>query len=89
MPTRSLAKDLAPDIRVNAVAPGAILWPEDDMSDDTKAAILRQIPLGRQGAPADIAGAVLYLVRDAGYVTGQVAALCMADYRRSKHTSGA
>ena len=72
MLTRSLAKDLAPDIRVNGVAPGAILWPEDDMSDMSKDSILRQVPLARSGDPEDIAGCVLYLVRDAAYVTGQI-----------------
>lgn len=72
MLTRSLAKDLAPDIRVNGVAPGAILWPEDDMSDTSKDSILRQVPLARSGDPEDIAGCVLYLVRDAAYVTGQI-----------------
>jgi len=72
MLTRSLAKDLAPDIRVNGIAPGAILWPEDDMSDMSKDSILRQVPLARSGDPEDIAGCVLYLVRDAAYVTGQI-----------------
>ena len=72
MLTRSLAKDLAPDIRVNAVAPGAIAWPEDGMTEETKASILAQVPLGRTGHPADIANAVLFLVRDATYTTGQV-----------------
>ena len=75
MLTRSLAKDLAPEVRVNGVAPGAILWPETDMSDVTKASILDQVPLARPGDPADIAGCVLYLVRDAAYVTGQVIAV--------------
>jgi pteridine reductase len=75
MLTRSLAKDLAPDIRVNGVAPGAILWPDDDMSDTTKDSILRQVPLARRGDPDDIAGCVLYLVRDATYVTGQTIAV--------------
>jgi pteridine reductase len=75
MLTRSLAKDLAPDIRVNGVAPGAILWPEDEMADATKATIVKQIPLERPGDPADIAGCVLYLVRDATYVTGQIIAV--------------
>lgn len=75
MLTRSLAKDLAPDIRVNGVAPGAILWPEDGMSDETKDAILDQVPLGKPGSPEDIAGAVLFLARDATYVTGQIVAV--------------
>ena len=75
MLTKALAKDLAPEIRVNGVAPGAILWPEDDMSDATRAAILKQVPLARTGEPADIAGCVLYLVRDADYVTGQIVAV--------------
>lgn len=75
MLTLSLAKDLAPDIRVNGVSPGAILWPEDGMTDTVKASILKQVPLARPGEPSDIAGAVLYLVRDAVYVTGQVIAV--------------
>jgi len=75
MLTRSLAKDLAPDIRVNGISPGAILWPEDDMSEATKLSILRQVPLGKPGSPEDIAGCVLYLVRDATYVTGQIIAV--------------
>ena len=75
MLTRSLAKDLAPDIRVNGIAPGAILWPEDEMTDATKQSILDQVPLGRPGDPEDIAGCVLYLVRDAAYVTGQIIAV--------------
>jgi pteridine reductase len=75
MLTRSLAKDLAPDVRVNGVSPGAILWPENDMPDATKDTILQQVPLGRAGAPDDIAGAVLYLARDAAYVTGQIIAV--------------
>lgn len=75
MLTRSLAKDLAPDIRVNGIAPGAIMWPEAELSAESKAAILRQIPAGRMGDPDDIAGCVLYLVRDASYVTGQIIAV--------------
>ncbi len=75
MLTRSLARDLAPDIRVNGVSPGAILWPEADLSDAAKKSILGQIPLGRTGEPDDIAGCVLYLVRDAIYVTGQIIAV--------------
>lgn len=75
MLTRSLAKDLAPDVRVNGVSPGAILWPENGMDDATQDAILEQIPLARAGSPEDIAGCVLYLVRDATYVTGQIIAV--------------
>ena len=72
MLTRSLAKDLAPDIRVNGVSPGAILWPENGMTEDVQKSILEQIPLARAGHPQDIAGCVLYLLRDATYVSGQI-----------------
>lgn len=73
--TRALARDLAPAIRVNGVAPGAILWPDEGIADGTRESVLRQIPLKRVGDPADIAGCVLYLVQDATYVTGQVIAV--------------
>ncbi len=72
MLTRSLAKDLAPDIRVNGVSPGAILWPEEGMSEQAEQSILRQIPLARMGEPGDIARTVLFLVKDAPYITGQI-----------------
>ncbi len=75
MLTRSLAKDLAPEIRVNGVSPGAIMWPEAGLSDAAKTSILEQIPAGRAGDASDIAGCVLYLVRDATYVTGQIIAV--------------
>jgi pteridine reductase len=75
MLTLSLAKDLAPDIRVNGVAPGAILWPEDEMTDATRQSILEQIPMGHAGVPEDIADCIVWLVRDAVYVTGQVIAV--------------
>lgn len=74
MLTRSMAKDLAPDVRVNGVAPGAIMWPEDGMSDEVKKTILRQIPLQRAGSPDDIAECVAYLL-GAAYVTGQIVAV--------------
>lgn len=73
--TKALARDLAPDVRVNGVAPGAVLWPDDGMAEETRQAVLRQIPLKRTGEPEDVAGCVLYLVRDAGYVTGQIIAV--------------
>jgi len=75
MLTRSLAKDLAPRIRVNGISPGAILWPEDGMDDTVRESIVEQIPLARTGEPEDIAGCVVYLIRDAGYVTGEIIAV--------------
>ncbi|HEY8519396.1 MAG TPA: pteridine reductase [Gammaproteobacteria bacterium] len=75
MLTRSLAKDLGPDIRVNGVAPGAILWPEGGVEDRIEQAIIRQTALKRAGEPSDVAKAVLFLVRDAPYVTGQILAV--------------
>lgn len=72
MLTRSLARDLAPDVRVNGVAPGAVLWPDDGLAESTRESIVRQIPMKRAGSPQDIAGCVLYLVRDATYITGQI-----------------
>lgn len=68
--TRTLARELAPAVRVNAVAPGAILWPEGG-SQAAQLALLERTPLARCGEPADIAGAVSYLL-GAGYVTGQI-----------------
>jgi pteridine reductase len=75
MLTRSLARDLAPEIRVNGIAPGAILWPDDGMSDQVKENIVGKIPLGRPGEPDDIASAILFLVQDAPYITGQILAV--------------
>ncbi len=75
--TRALAQELAPRVRVNAVAPGAILWPEQaadpQQAQARQNAILQATALGRTGAPDDIAAAVHWLLSDqAGYVTGQV-----------------
>ena len=75
MMTKSLAQELAPQVRVNGIAPGAILWPaEQGLLSDTKEQqeILNRTPLGRIGEPSDIAKAVLFLVRDAPFVTGQI-----------------
>lgn len=71
MLTKALARELAPAVRVNAVAPGAILWPEH-ASEETRRAIIARTALKRQGRPRDIARAVSFLVMDADYVTGQV-----------------
>ncbi len=73
--TRSLAKELGPEIRVNGIAPGAILWPEDEMSQQIKEDILQRVTLGRCGEPLDIARALRFLVAEADYMTGQVLAV--------------
>ena len=70
--TRSLALELGPDVRVNGVAPGAVLWPSDGKPYADQQAILARSPLQRAGTPEDVAGAVLWLLRDAPFVTGQV-----------------
>lgn len=72
MLTRALAKEMAPQVRVNGIAPGAILWPETGMTESVKRDILEQVPLGRPGEPDDLADALLWLVARARYVTGQV-----------------
>ena len=75
MLTRSLAKDLGPSIRVNGVSPGAILWPESGMPESVQRNIVGKTALKRAGEPEDIAAAVIFLVRDAPYVTGQILAV--------------
>ena len=75
MLTKSLARELAPEVRCNAVAPGALLWPEDEHYAQKHAEIISRTALKREGSPRDAAAAVLFLVRDAGYVTGQIIAV--------------
>lgn len=70
--TRALALELAPDVRVNAIAPGAILWPEEGKPEAAKAAMLARTPLARVGSEHDIAEAVLWLLQGAAYTTGHV-----------------
>ena len=70
--TRILAKELAPNVRVNGVSPGAILWPETDLNEAEKKEILSRIALQRNGDPLEIAKAVNFLVEDADYITGQI-----------------
>lgn len=74
MMTKILAQELGPLVRVNAVSPGAILWPEGEntLSEEDKQKIIKHTVLQRSGHPKDIAKAVLFFVRDAEYVTGQV-----------------
>ena len=71
MLTKALAVELGPEIRVNAIAPGAIRWPAS-MSDQAKTGILARTALKREGDAIDIAKAIRYLILDADYVTGQV-----------------
>ena len=81
--TRSLATELAPTVRVNGVAPGAILWPERSLTDSEKQLLLSSIPLGSMGTADDIAQAVCFLNK-ARYITGQT---LYVDGGRSLHTN--
>mgnify|MGYP001819342062 FL=1 len=74
MLTKSLSKEMGPEVRVNAVSPGAIIWPDSDLSDERKAEILGSTSLQRIGGPDDIAETVVFLA-NADYVTGQVIAV--------------
>ncbi len=69
---KSLARELGPEVRVNGIAPGAILWPDTEMGTETKKEILSRTAMKTPGNPADIASTLLFLVRDAGYITGQI-----------------
>jgi len=71
MMTRALAGELGPEVRVNGIAPGAILWPEN-IDEVTKQRIISRTFLKRKGEPEDVARAALYLIRDAGYMSGQI-----------------
>ena len=73
MLTKTLAKELAPNIRVNGVSPGSILWPQAlaELSQEEKLNMLDRIALNKQGSTEDIAEAVLFLA-DAKYITGEV-----------------
>jgi pteridine reductase len=75
MLTRSLARELGPEIRVNGIAPGPVLWPEKSMSDALKQEIIGKTALKRYGTPQDIARTALFLAKDAPYITGQIIAV--------------
>lgn len=75
MLTRSLARELGPDIRVNGIAPGPVLWPEHGMDDALKREIVGKTALQRHGSPADVARTALFLAKDAPYITGQIIAV--------------
>lgn len=73
--TLALARDLGPQVRVNGIAPGAILWPEGDANADQQEAIVRRTPLGRAGDPEDIVRTALFLSTQAPFITGQIIAV--------------
>lgn len=75
MLTKTLARELGPEVRVNAIAPGAILWPENETDEVSKKRVISNIVLKHLGDPNDIAKTVLFLVHDAKYITGQIIAV--------------
>lgn len=75
MLTRSLARELGPEVRVNGIAPGPVLWPEQTMDQELQREIIGKTALKRQGSPQDIARTALFLAKDAPYITGQVIAV--------------
>lgn len=77
MLTKSLARELAPKVRVNGISPGTILWPENDnvLDGETQQKVLSRIALARTGSPEDIAAVALFLAREANYITGQTIAV--------------
>jgi pteridine reductase len=75
MLTRSLARELGPEVRVNAIAPGPVLWPEGGLDDRLRDEIVARTALKRGGSPEDIARAAYFFAVDAPYVTGQVLAV--------------
>jgi pteridine reductase len=72
MLTMSLAKELGPEVRVNGIAPGAVLWPEAGIDDERQQKLIAKTALKRAGDPQDVADAALYLIRDARYTTGEI-----------------
>lgn len=72
MLVKSLARELGPEVRVNGIAPGIILWPEVDIGEEAKAENIARTALKNSGKPEDIARTLLFLARDAGYITGQI-----------------
>jgi pteridine reductase len=75
MLTRSLARELGPEVRVNGIAPGPILWPENGIDEQVKHEIVSKTLLKRSGEPEDIVRTALFFAKDAPYVTGQVLAV--------------
>jgi pteridine reductase len=75
MMVKALARDLAPEVRVNGIAPGAALWPGDLLGDEARQEILRRIPMQRPAGADQIAAAVMFMVTGPDYITGQILAV--------------
>ncbi len=75
MLTRSLAREMGPEVRVNAIAPGPVMWPEDGMDSQLKETIIDKTALKRPGSTDDVARAALFFATEAPYVTGQILAV--------------
>lgn len=73
--TKSMARELAPEIRVNGIAPGAIMWPEEQHYEGMHQQIIDRTALKREGNPRDIAETALFLIEHANYITGQIIAV--------------
>lgn len=72
MLTKSMARELAPEVRVNGIAPGAIMWPEVQHYESMHEEIISRTALKREGSPTDIASTALFLINHANYITGQI-----------------
>ena len=72
MLTKSMARELAPEIRVNGIAPGAIMWPEVQHYENVHQEIIAHTALKREGSPKDVSNAALFLINNADYITGQI-----------------
>jgi pteridine reductase len=75
MLTRSLAKELGPNVRVNGISPGPVLWPEEGGDEQTRAKIIQRTILQRMGTPEDIARTALFFAASAPFITGQILAV--------------
>lgn len=73
--TKSLARELGPEVRVNGVAPGVVLWPDAGASEEYQREVMERTALRRPGDPDNIASTILFLIRDVDYITGQIIAV--------------
>jgi len=75
MLTKSMARELAPNVRVNGISPGAIMWPKVEYYEDMHQEIISRTALKREGQPQDIVDTALFLINNANYITGQIIAV--------------